>query len=74
MTITGVDDHVDDGDVPYQIVTEAAISTDPVFDGQYVLNVNVTNTDDDSTGIKVEPTSGLVTDEDGGTATFFCLA
>ena len=33
-------------------------------------DVSVTNTDNDTAGITVSPTSGLVTTEAGGTATF----
>ena len=35
VTVTGVDDLVDDGDIAYTIVTAAATSTDPNYaDGQ----------------------------------------
>ncbi|MEZ5544804.1 MAG: Calx-beta domain-containing protein [Lysobacteraceae bacterium] len=69
-TVTGVDDGIDDGDVGYTIVTAAATSTDANYNGLDATDVSVTNTDDDSAGITVSPTSGLVTTEAGGTASF----
>ncbi|GAB4278005.1 MAG: hypothetical protein Fur0025_04290 [Oscillatoriaceae cyanobacterium] len=69
VTVTGVDDDIDDGDIAYNIVTTAA-SPDANYNGFNVPDVAVTNTDDDTAGITVTPTSGLVTTEAGGTATF----
>jgi hypothetical protein len=68
-TITGVDDDVDDGDIAYTIVTSTA-SVDPPFSGLPTADVSVTNLDDDTAGILVDPTSGLETTEEGGTAAF----
>ncbi len=71
VTITGVDDQVDDGDILYAVVTGAAVSTDTTgYSGLDAANVSVTNTDNDTAGFTVAPTSGLVTTEAGGTATF----
>ena len=70
VTVTGVDDVLDDGDVAYTIVTAAATSTDAVYNGINAADVAVTNTDNDAAGITVTPTSGLTTTEAGGTATF----
>ena len=67
--MTGVDDAVVDGDFPYTILTAAA-STDPVYDGLDPVDVLMINTDDDTAGVTVTPTSGLVTTEAGGTASF----
>src|SRR5205085_2365081 len=61
---------MDDGDVGYTITTGAASSTDGVYDGMAVGDVSVTNTDNDTAGVTVSPTSGLTTSEAGGTATF----
>jgi hypothetical protein len=69
VTVTGVDDAIQDGNISYTIQLGPSTSTDP----NYVLdppNLNATNTDDDTIGIIVDPTSGLVTDEDGGSDTF----
>ncbi len=69
VTITGVDDAIDDGDISYTIQTSLT-STDPVYAAIDPPDVSVTNTDDDTAGVTVNPTSGLVTTEDSGTATF----
>ena len=70
VTVTGVDDLLRDGPVGYTINTAAAISTDPNYSGRNAADVSVINNDNDSPGITVNPTSGLVTTEAGGTATF----
>ena len=70
ITVTGVDDVLDDGNVAYTIVTAAATSTDATYNGINAADVAVTNTDNDAAGITVTPTSGLTTTEAGGTATF----
>lgn len=70
VTVTGVDDFVDDGDVAYSIVTAAATSSDNAYNGINPANMAVTNLDNDTAGISVTPTSGLVTTEAGGTAQF----
>jgi large repetitive protein len=71
VTIKGVDDAMADGSQPYKIITEAAISDDPNYDGINPANVDVINTDDDSPGISVKPgNTTLSTTEGGGTATF----
>jgi hypothetical protein len=41
---------VDDGDQAYTIVTAAAVSADPNYDGLDAADVSVTNTDDDTAG------------------------
>src|SRR5439155_7618215 len=70
VTITGVDDYVDDGDVAYTVVLSSATSADANYNGLKPADVTVTNTNDDTAGIVVTPTSGLFTTEAGGTATF----
>ncbi len=71
VTVTGVDDSSEDGDQTYTVITSAASSADPTFSGKDPADVQVINQDDDTTvSIIVEPTSGLVTTEDGGTAAF----
>jgi len=69
VTVTGADDLVDDGDIAYSIVTTAT-STDPGYNTMTVVDVGVSNTDNDTAGVTVNPTSGLVTTEAGGTANF----
>ena len=46
------------------------MSTDPNYTGANAADVAVSNTDNDSAGITVTPTAGLVTTEAAGTATF----
>jgi len=70
VTVTGVDDTAVDGSVAYTVVTAPAASTDSSYSGRDAADVAVTNTDDDVAGILVSPTTGLVTTEAGGTATF----
>ncbi len=70
ITVTGKDDLVADGDQPYTIVTAPAVSTDPRYSGLNAADVSVTNLDNDTAGIIVSPTSGLVTTETGGTDSF----
>ena len=69
MTVTGVDDAVDDGDITYTVSLEAATSTDANYNGLDPADVSVTNIDDDSAGVTVSAISGD-TDEAGTTATF----
>ncbi len=70
VTVTGVNDDVADGDIGYTIVTADASSSDPNYSGFVVSDVGVTNTDDDTSGIDVSPTSGLLTTEAGGSDSF----
>src|SRR3989442_1504682 len=70
VAVTGADVFVVDGSVAYTIVTAPATSTDGVYNGMNAADVAVTNTDDDTAGIAISPTSGLTTTEVGGTATF----
>ena len=69
ITVTGVDDALDDGNVAYTIVTAPATSTDSTYNGLDAADVAVTNTDNDAAGITVSAISGPTT-EAGGTATF----
>ena len=57
VTVTGVDDAEQDGDVAYTIVTAAAVSTDPDYAGRDPDDVSVTNRDDEA------PPAGSVTVE-----------
>ncbi|MBV9866090.1 MAG: family 16 glycosylhydrolase [Abitibacteriaceae bacterium] len=70
VTVTGVDDFVVDGNQPYTIITAPAVSADSNYNGLNPADVAVRNTDNDSAGITVTPTSGLVTTEAGGSANF----
>ncbi len=63
VTVTGVNDDLDDGDIAYSIVTAAATSADGNYNGINAADVTVTNTDNDTSGITVSPISGQ---HDGG--------
>ena len=54
VTVTGVDDLVDDGDVAYTIVTAPATSTDPTTAASTPPTSRSTNTDNDTAGITVD--------------------
>uniref|UniRef100_UPI0025CE2842 DUF4347 domain-containing protein n=1 Tax=Microcoleus sp. CAWBG58 TaxID=2841651 RepID=UPI0025CE2842 len=70
VTVTGVDDLVADGNVVYKVVTAAAVSTDPIYRNLNPDDVTVTNSDNETPGITVNPTAGLTTGEDGSKANF----
>jgi len=70
VTVTGVDDRVDDGDADYTILVAPAISADPRYERIDGADVSATNTDDDSAGVTVTPSTGLVTSEAGHQETF----
>ena len=70
VTITGVNDFVADGNQPYNIVMGPAVSSDAGYSGKTVPNVVVTNTDNDTAGITVTPSTDMTTTEAGGQKTF----
>ncbi|MEP7051247.1 MAG: Calx-beta domain-containing protein [Pseudomonadota bacterium] len=72
ITVTGVNDPVPvaDGNQPYTITVGAPSSNDQHYAKLTAQQVTVTNLDNDSAGVIVTPTSGLVTSEGGRTATF----
>lgn len=65
VTVTGLDDFIDDGTVSYLAVTVPAVSSDPSYDGYDAADVACENLDDaDTAGFTVNPVAGLVTYED----------
>jgi Zn-dependent metalloprotease len=59
VTVTGVNDALDDGDISYSILTGMTISTDPSYDTTInPSDVSLTNTDDDT----ASPTMDLAVD------------
>ncbi|MEO8554335.1 MAG: calcium-binding protein, partial [Kofleriaceae bacterium] len=68
--VTGVDDELADGARPYAITIGPGATADPAFAALPVVSVSAVNADDDVEAIVVTPTTGLVTTEAGGTATF----
>ena len=71
VTVTGVDDRIEDGNQIYRIATYNAESMDLGYNGLPVPDVELTNTDDDSAGISVKTlTTPFETSEKADTATF----
>ncbi|MBI5508170.1 MAG: hypothetical protein HY903_05405, partial [Deltaproteobacteria bacterium] len=71
VTVTGANDQIDDADVLYTITVANPTAGDANYLTINPADVTATNNDDaDAAGITVSPTSGLVTTEAGGTATF----
>ena len=67
VTVTGVDDAVDDGDVSlHDRHRRRRRAPTPTYSGVNAADVAVTNTDNDAAGITVTPTTGLTTTEAGG--------
>ena len=69
ITVTGVDDFTADGPQTYTIQTTVT-TDDPAYAALDPDDVEITNTDNDTAGIAVAPTGGLITTEAGGTDTF----
>ncbi len=70
VTITGEEDLVQDGNVAYSIVTSAAVSTDPLFNGLNPSDVLVVNLDNDLAGITLGTPTSTQTTEAGGASEF----
>jgi hypothetical protein len=69
VTVTGVDDFADDGDIGYTLILATAVGGG--YDAINPADVTATNTDNDTAGITVTPTATpLVTTEAATTATF----
>jgi large repetitive protein len=71
VTVTGVDDNLNDGDILYSIVTAPASSSDAGYNGLNAPDVQVSNVDDEGEGpdIRVGAIPPRQTSEAGGTAT-----
>ncbi|MCL4207829.1 MAG: DNRLRE domain-containing protein [Pirellulaceae bacterium] len=70
VTITGVDDAVDDGDVSYTVAVGPAASSDAAFHGLTGPAVQVTNQDNDVAAVVIERSGILTTSEAGGADQF----
>ncbi|MGK5090977.1 Calx-beta domain-containing protein [Deltaproteobacteria bacterium TL4] len=69
VTVTGVDDNVDDGDQTFNAVISLISSADSAFVADDLRNVTLNNIDDETAGVTVSSISGNITEE-GSTATF----
>jgi hypothetical protein len=69
VTVTGVDDSILDGDVPYTVITGAAVSSDPAYNGLEVADVTLVNIDDEGGPIdyvaywKMDEGAGVFTED-----------
>lgn len=71
VTVTGVDDKVDEAPTVYSLVRHQVFSNDGVYGGLTARDVNVTVRDFDTTGITLQQTgSGTAVSEAGGTDTY----
>jgi alpha-tubulin suppressor-like RCC1 family protein len=68
VTVMGVDDSIDDGDVSYTITTNAAVSSDANYSGLNAADVTVTNIDNDTAGFEFQAINGNPTEAVGGIA------
>jgi hypothetical protein len=70
VIVTGEDDFIVDSDIPYTIETFVFFATDSNYNGLTADDVSVINSDDDTAGFLITPTTGLSTAEDGSSDTF----
>jgi len=72
IRVTGQDDSVIDGNVSYNITISNATSTDGLYSNKIPsqTSLSLSNTDNDTASVIITPTSGLLTKEDGTSATF----
>ncbi len=70
VTVTGVNDDLTDKAQIYHVVTGVASSTDTAYDKLDPDDVEVTNQDNDTAGITLTPSDGLITFESGAMTTF----
>ncbi|MBK8172541.1 MAG: hypothetical protein IPK60_19685 [Sandaracinaceae bacterium] len=70
VTVRGLNDGYDDGDVLYNIVLSPAASSDTQYNGLDAPDVSLTNIDDDTAGLSVTVLDGATTTENAGTASF----
>ena len=65
VTVTGVDDGLEDGNQSYNVVLAAATSTDTEYDSLKPADVTLYNIDDESVGFTISPMNGTTTEEGG---------
>jgi hypothetical protein len=70
ITVTGVDDLLTDGNQPFLIITGAATSTDPAYNGIDPPDVTVTNIDNETPQVYVKAKPLVTTSENGAKATY----
>ena len=70
ITVDGVNDQIDDGDVQYDLIVSVSASTDTDYAALPAKHVTLTNSDDDTAGFEITSTGSTDTTEAGGTASF----
>ncbi len=68
INVTAVEDDVVTGPRTVTLATGTLTSTDPVYSGQTVADINVQVTDNDVAAVRFTPAAGLAVDESGATA------
>jgi hypothetical protein len=66
VTVTGVDDAIDDGNVNYSIMFDPVASSDPDYAAISVNSISVLNMDNDNAGIIVSKSSIVTTEANDG--------
>ncbi len=67
----GVDDNLSDGNQSYQISFGSWNTEDKRFSTQSLPILTVVNTDDETSGVAVNPASGILTSENGGSVKIY---
>lgn len=70
VTVTGVDDDVDDGDKSVTITIAKPVSSDARYAALSASTIALANMDDETAGLAVAPPTGTTTTEKGGTIKF----
>jgi hypothetical protein len=70
VTVTGVDDATDDGDVNYSVISAPSTSADPAYNGFNAADVSVVNIDNDTASIIIDTLPVLTVTEAGSTASY----
>lgn len=69
VTVTGVTDALDDGDIAFTLVTAPAVSADAVYNGEDAVDVTAMNLDDDTATIVITPDTLAIIEGEAGTYT-----
>lgn len=69
-SMISIDDFEPDGDVPYSIVTQPFMTSDPKFINKNPADVSMIHQDNDQAAIRIYDSSPLTTDENGATDKF----
>lgn len=71
VTITGVNDNIDDGDITYQIIFDKTTGDDSDYNDIMPAPVSVVNIDNDTAGFIISPITGYTTES--GDSTIFTI-